>query len=145
MKKYKIRPENIVGHSDIAPNRKADPGKAFFWEELAKEGVGFWYDVSDAKEMSGYSVEQLLGIIGYDVKNIYNNLGYWNEEIYRLGVVYILSDNSLTPVFNIRGADGIPLMGSTEQTYTNVGNVEIDNKRNYITYDSDTLLITKES
>ena len=71
VKKYKIRPENIVGHSDIAPLRKADPGKAFFWRELAKEGIGFWYDITDAKKMEDYSVLELLKIIGYDVKNVY--------------------------------------------------------------------------
>ena len=70
VKKYKIRPENIVGHSDVAPSRKADPGKAFFWKELAKEGVVLGYNLSDAKKMNDYSVDELLGIIGYDVKNI---------------------------------------------------------------------------
>ncbi len=70
VKKYKIRPENIVGHSDIAPRRKADPGKAFFWKELAKEGVGFWYNLSDAKKINDFSVEELLEIIGYDTKDI---------------------------------------------------------------------------
>ena len=39
----------------------------------------------------------------YDPKNIYYNLGYWPEEIYRLGVVYIMNDDSLSPVFNLRG------------------------------------------
>lgn len=41
----------------------------------------------------------------YNVNNIYNKLGYWNDEIYRLGIVYILPDYSLSPVFNIRGRD----------------------------------------
>lgn len=39
----------------------------------------------------------------YNVNNIYYRLGYWDEEIYRLGIVYILNDYSLSPVFNIRG------------------------------------------
>ena len=39
----------------------------------------------------------------YDPKNIYYNLGYWPDEIYRLGVVYIMNDDSLSPVFNLRG------------------------------------------
>ncbi len=71
VRKYKIRPENIVGHSDVAPTRKPDPGKAFFWKELAKEGLGFWYNISDCKKINNFSVEELLEIIGYDVSDIY--------------------------------------------------------------------------
>ena len=71
VKKYKVRPENIVGHSDVAPTRKADPGKAFFWKELAKEGIGFWYNLSDAKKINDFSVAELLEIIGYDTNDIY--------------------------------------------------------------------------
>ena len=39
----------------------------------------------------------------YNPNNIYYRLGYWDEEIYRFGIVYILNDYTLTPVFNIRG------------------------------------------
>jgi hypothetical protein len=41
----------------------------------------------------------------YNTKNIYYNVGYWNEEYYRLGIVYIYDDGSLSPVFNILGYD----------------------------------------
>ena len=68
--KYKIKSENIVGHSDIAPARKADPGKAFFWKELADEGIGIWYDIRDADKMFEDDVAKLLHIIGYDIKNL---------------------------------------------------------------------------
>jgi hypothetical protein len=43
----------------------------------------------------------------YDSKYIYDNTGYWPNELYRLGIVYILKDGSLSPVFNIRGATGL--------------------------------------
>lgn len=83
----------------------------------------------------------------YDTKNIYKNLGYWNEEIYRLGVVYILQDNSLTPVFNIRGANTIPsykeLIQDGSKTYAEIEFYADDNKveRNYIIYDTDSYII----
>lgn len=48
--KYNIRPEMIVGHSDIAPLRKADPGRAFPWERLANAGIGLWYQLSNAEK-----------------------------------------------------------------------------------------------
>ena len=44
IKKYKISKKNIVGHSDIAPLRKIDPGEKFPWKYLAKNKVGIWYD-----------------------------------------------------------------------------------------------------
>ena len=46
IKKYKIRKENILGHSDIAPSRKKDPGERFPWQYLSKQGVGIWHSLS---------------------------------------------------------------------------------------------------
>lgn len=48
IKEYKISPKNILGHSDIAPTRKQDPGPMFPWEQLYKKyGVGAWYEMKD--------------------------------------------------------------------------------------------------
>ena len=44
IKKYKIKRKYIVGHSDIAPLRKIDPGEKFPWEKLAKNKIGIWHD-----------------------------------------------------------------------------------------------------
>jgi len=44
IKKYKINKRNIVGHSDIAPIRKIDPGEKFPWKYLAKNNIGIWHD-----------------------------------------------------------------------------------------------------
>jgi len=43
--KYNIKKENIVGHSDIAPLRKIDPGEKFPWKELGKKKIGIWHQL----------------------------------------------------------------------------------------------------
>lgn len=44
VKRYAITPVNIVGHSDVAPIRKQDPGPCFPWHQLANAGLGAWPD-----------------------------------------------------------------------------------------------------
>ena len=44
IKRYKIKKKYIVGHSDIAPLRKIDPGEKFPWKHLAKKKIGIWHD-----------------------------------------------------------------------------------------------------
>ena len=43
IKKYKIKKKYKVGHSDVAPLRKIDPGEKFPWEKLAKKRIGIWH------------------------------------------------------------------------------------------------------
>jgi N-acetylmuramoyl-L-alanine amidase len=43
-KKYKIKNKNIVGHSDVAPLRKNDPGEKFPWKHISKKNIGLWHD-----------------------------------------------------------------------------------------------------
>ena len=49
IKKYKISKKNILGHSDIAPMRKKDPGEKFPWEYLAKKNIGIWHNLDKQK------------------------------------------------------------------------------------------------
>ena len=73
--RHPIPPRNVVGHSDVAPGRKQDPGELFDWEGLARAGVGLWpHGVADAgggdavRDAAGLApVRAALGRIGYRV------------------------------------------------------------------------------
>ena len=65
---YNIDKQKILGHSDIAPSRKADPGCMFPWKKLANFGFGVWFDL---RKLSRNRNEiELLKRIGYDVSNL---------------------------------------------------------------------------
>lgn len=79
-----------------------------------------------------------------DAVNVYNYTGFWNKEMYRLAVVYIRHDDSLTPAFPIRGKNGIGKFSRTgtfdqdiANQYTHYDLYNEDGKRVYIDYDDD--------
>ena len=62
VKKYKINSKSILGHSDIAPERKMDPGEKFPWEFLSKNKIGIWYDLkqNNIKKERGLNISNPL-------------------------------------------------------------------------------------
>ena len=76
-KKYKIRNTHILGHSDIAPDRKKDPGEKFPWKLLNKKKICLWHNLSEknCKKLRGIKLNnsnnffQLLFKFGYKSTN----------------------------------------------------------------------------
>jgi len=57
-KKYRVNCKNILGHSDIASNRKKDPGEKFPWKELAKVKLAHWHQLNE-KELIKYRLKKI--------------------------------------------------------------------------------------
>jgi len=66
--RHAIPAHRVVGHSDIAPERKADPGELFDWQRLARAGIGIWPPVNSSEPGREIDRTQSLGdlaTIGY--------------------------------------------------------------------------------
>ena len=69
--RYKIMPQNILAHSDIAPARKQDPGALFPWASLAEAGIGLWPlpEETDYREVKSWDLDAYVyacRTYGYD-------------------------------------------------------------------------------
>ncbi|MDE1147362.1 MAG: N-acetylmuramoyl-L-alanine amidase [Azospirillaceae bacterium] len=68
--RHAIPPGNVIAHSDMAPDRKQDPGELFDWPGLAAAGVGLWPDPShpgSAWDGVTQDIDALLARLGYDL------------------------------------------------------------------------------
>lgn len=66
---YNIPVANFIGHADVAPGRKVDPGRFFPWKQLADKGFGWWYDTTNVKVPDNFNALQTLRIVGYNIKD----------------------------------------------------------------------------
>lgn len=51
-KKYELGKFDVLGHSDVAPDRKIDPGIFFNWQVLAANGIGLWHDIKYSQDLA---------------------------------------------------------------------------------------------
>jgi len=123
IKKYKIIPENILGHSDISPYRKIDPGKNFPWEMLEdkkltykikvlkndliiKKLINEWFFKNKFKS-DWKIILFMLNYIGYDISLALKNKLYFNQLIkaycnrYRFYKNYNYNKNNIFNVIEI--------------------------------------------
>jgi Negative regulator of beta-lactamase expression len=68
LSRHSIPARNVVGHSDIAPTRKEDPGELFPWEYLKSYGIGLWpFDGTERADLPPTQVLEMLASFGYDL------------------------------------------------------------------------------
>ena len=82
IKKYKIKNKFILGHSDIAPFRKKDPGEKFPWKYLSKKNVSLWHNLNEKKLLK--IRKKIVG--EYEKNNFIKNL-------YKIGYSRLLNKN----------------------------------------------------
>ena len=83
-KRYRVNCKNILGHSDIAPNRKKDPGEKFPWKKLAKVKLAHWYQLN-GKELIKYRLKKINFL---EEKNFFINL-------HKIGYIKVQSKSSI--------------------------------------------------
>lgn len=98
---YKIPTANFIGHGDVAPTRRSDPGTKFPWRQLSEQGYGLWWDDTTGVQVPD-NFDYLIGlrIIGYDISNpaaalaafkrhfMGDNSGTMNADIRK--IIYVL-------------------------------------------------------
>jgi len=90
IKKYKIKNRNIVGHSDIAPLRKIDPGEKFPWKKLSKKQIGIWHNYKPdfLKKFRKISSNKKKDRINF-IKNL-RIIGYYLPKNYKISLTQIV-------------------------------------------------------
>jgi len=87
IKKYKIKSQNILGHSDIAPTRKKDPGEKFPWEYLSSNKIGIWHKLNKKKlEKNRY----------LKTNNLEKNLFYKNLKLIGYPTKVVFKDSKIS-------------------------------------------------
>ncbi len=106
-KNYKINKKNILGHSDIAPFRKIDPGKHFPWQSLSSSNLVMnlknlkkneirimenWFDNNNLKSKK-QKIILALSLIGYDTRRVHKNNKLYNKLISAYRIRYLNSED----------------------------------------------------
>ncbi|ACS86059.1 N-acetylmuramyl-L-alanine amidase, negative regulator of AmpC, AmpD [Musicola paradisiaca Ech703] len=77
IRRYAIAPPNVVAHSDIAPQRKTDPGPLFPWQALAEQGIGAWPD----PERVAFYLQGRAPHAAVDRRTLLEKLGRYGYEV----------------------------------------------------------------
>ncbi len=67
MTRFAIAPLRVLAHSDVAPDRKEDPGELFDWKRLAASGIGVWPEDGEGEPRSMAEAIERLHKIGYSL------------------------------------------------------------------------------
>ncbi|MDX5594022.1 N-acetylmuramoyl-L-alanine amidase [Pseudovibrio sp. SPO723] len=95
LSRHDIPPARVLGHSDVAPDRKIDPGEKFPWERLYNESIGHFVAEKMQPQSSGFfqrgdegapieAIQALLGLYGYHIRQS----GVFDQKTYQAVVAF---------------------------------------------------------
>ncbi len=107
-KRYKI--EHVLAHSDIAPDRKEDPGELFPWKKLAENKIGIWPSVAD---------EDFVKSSGMDLVRALQDYGYQSESHEKMIIAF---QRHYVPEVFKGGSEGKPTSLTKARLYALLAN-----------------------
>ena len=101
IKKYKINSKDILGHSDIAPERKKDPGEKFPWKLLSKEKIGYWHNLNQNELIKNRNLKTSSKEKNLFLTNLFK-IGYQKKFLYNSNFNHIRFDQIISKAFQRR-------------------------------------------
>ena len=100
-KAYNIPRANFIGHQDIAPLRKPDPGPYFPWQVMASHGFGYWSDEVLELAPENFDYATALRLIGYDTSNLNAAIVAFKRHFVQKDSTPALSQLDLNVLYNV--------------------------------------------
>jgi len=101
IKKYRINSKNILGHSDIAPERKKDPGEKFPWKLLSKKKIGYWHNLNQNELIKNRNLKTSSKEKNLFLTNLFK-IGYQKKFLYNSNFNLISFDQIISKAFQRR-------------------------------------------
>jgi N-acetylmuramoyl-L-alanine amidase len=100
-KNYNIPQANFIGHADIAPGRKPDPGPFFPWKRLAENGFGYWSDDIVVPAPANFDYITAFKLIGYDTRNINGTIDAFKRHFIQTDITPQMTQLDLNVLYNV--------------------------------------------
>lgn len=122
LERHAIPAARVLGHSDVAPARKQDPGELFPWQRLALKGVGRFIDPGSVEPVAGQDIGP--GDTGWQIQEFQNNLrafGYSMETTGAFDEVTVITTLAFQRHFRPEAMNGLGDLHTQEllRTYLN--------------------------